>query len=181
MHSSAEKGANRCIYNLTLVLLNSDMSYLCKQCRSRSVGFWTNWSGSALFAIQDLNLYPQSGWLKISSRRGILIYSACLGLWIALQSVGQWISPLSESSRITKSRVASYTRRKKYHALDTAIFQHDQRTNRATCYLCKVIAKVLPWIPEPNDQRQQEQGSRAKHSRKTCTSERSPSGLCHNF
>ena len=33
------------IYNLymsplTLVLLNPDISYLCKQCRSRSVGFW---------------------------------------------------------------------------------------------------------------------------------------------
>ena len=40
---------------LTLVLLNPDMSFLCKQCRSRSVGFWT-----ALFAIKYVNLYQQS-------------------------------------------------------------------------------------------------------------------------
>ena len=30
--------------------------------------------------------------------------------------------------------------------------------------LCKMIANVLPWIPVPNDGRQSEQGSRAKHS-----------------
>ena len=37
---------------LTFVLLNPDIPYICKQCRSRSVGFWkANWSGSALFAI----------------------------------------------------------------------------------------------------------------------------------
>ena len=38
---------------LTLVLLNPDIPCLCKQCRSRSVGFW---SGSALFAIKYVNL-----------------------------------------------------------------------------------------------------------------------------
>ena len=43
---------------LTLVLLNPDMPCLCKQCRFRSVGFF---SGSALFAIQYWNLYQQSG------------------------------------------------------------------------------------------------------------------------
>ena len=38
---------------LTLVLLNPDMSCLCKQCRSRSVGFReANWSGPALFVIK---------------------------------------------------------------------------------------------------------------------------------
>ena len=43
---------------LTLVLLNPDIPCLCKQCRSRSVGFWrSNWSGSALFVIQYVNLY----------------------------------------------------------------------------------------------------------------------------
>ena len=47
---------------LTLVLLNWDMPWLCKQCRSRSVGFLeANWSGSALFVIQYVNLYQQSG------------------------------------------------------------------------------------------------------------------------
>ena len=43
-------------YSLTLVLLNPDMPYLGKQCRSRSVGFFeANWSGSALFVIQYVN------------------------------------------------------------------------------------------------------------------------------
>ena len=41
------------LQSLTLVLLNPDMPFLCKQCRSRSVGFWT---GSALFAIKYVNL-----------------------------------------------------------------------------------------------------------------------------
>ena len=40
---------------LTLVLLNPDIPSLCKQCRSRLVG--ANWSGSALFVIEYLNLY----------------------------------------------------------------------------------------------------------------------------
>ena len=42
---------------------------------------------------------------------------------------------------------------------------------------CKVIANVLPWIRIPNDVRQQEQGSNAKHSRVTCTFERSSGDL----
>ena len=42
---------------LTLVLLNLDVSCLCKQCKSRSVGFLeANWSGSALFVIQYVSL-----------------------------------------------------------------------------------------------------------------------------
>ena len=42
---------------LTLVLLNPDMHCFCKQCWSRSVGFW---SGSALFAIKYVTLYQQA-------------------------------------------------------------------------------------------------------------------------
>ena len=37
---------------LTLILLNLNMPCHCKQCRSRSVGFW---SGSALFVIKYVN------------------------------------------------------------------------------------------------------------------------------
>ena len=44
------------VESLTLVLLNPDMPCLCKQCRSREVGFWRN----ALFAIKYENLYQQS-------------------------------------------------------------------------------------------------------------------------
>ena len=60
-------------------MLNPDLLCLCKQCRSKSVGFW---SGSALFAIQyDYDFMStmwikESDWLKIRSGRGILIYSA---------------------------------------------------------------------------------------------------------
>ena len=44
-----------------------------------------NWSGSALFAINYVNLFQQSrssksDWLKINSGHGILIYSAGQGL-----------------------------------------------------------------------------------------------------
>ena len=36
---------------------------------------------------------------------------------------------------------------------------------------CKVTANISPWIPVHNDERQQEQASRAKHSRVACTFE----------
>ena len=42
---------------LTLVLLSPDITCICKQCGSRSVGFW---SGSALFVIQYVNSYQQT-------------------------------------------------------------------------------------------------------------------------
>ena len=48
------------VAKLTLVLLNPDIPWLCKQCRSRSVEE-ANWSGSALFVIKYVNLYQQSG------------------------------------------------------------------------------------------------------------------------
>ena len=48
---------------LPLVLLNPDIPCLCRQCRSRSVGFWeANWSGSKLFAIQYVNI--STIWIK---------------------------------------------------------------------------------------------------------------------
>ena len=73
---------------LTLVLLSPDIPCLCKQCRSRSVGFWR--SGSQLIwictvchqvceFIVTLQI-KQSDWLKIRNRCGILIYSAGQGL-----------------------------------------------------------------------------------------------------
>ena len=64
LHKNQVRSANSLI--LTLVLLNPDISYLYKQCRSRSVGFWRSqlseeaiWSGSALFAIKYVILYQQ--------------------------------------------------------------------------------------------------------------------------
>ena len=59
---SSKQGGKYCLdlsvkvtykHNLTLVLLNPDMSCLCKQCISRS--------GSALFAIKYVDLYQQPG------------------------------------------------------------------------------------------------------------------------
>ena len=43
---------------LKLVLLNQDMPCLCKQCRSRSVGFWTD---------LDLHCLPFSIWICINN------------------------------------------------------------------------------------------------------------------
>ena len=42
---------------LTLVLLNPEMPFLCKQCRSRSVGFWTD---------LDLHCLPFCMWIYIN-------------------------------------------------------------------------------------------------------------------
>ena len=43
-------------------MLNLDIPCFCKQCKFRSVGFLeANWSESALFVIQHVNLYQQSG------------------------------------------------------------------------------------------------------------------------
>ena len=56
---------------LTLVLLNPDIPCLCKQCRSRSVGFKeANLSGSTLFAIQYVNLY-QLIWYAENLKRAL--------------------------------------------------------------------------------------------------------------
>ena len=46
-------------YTLTVILLNWNMSRLCKQWRSRSVGFFGNWSGSPLFVTEYVNLFQQ--------------------------------------------------------------------------------------------------------------------------
>ena len=71
---------------LTLVLLNPDIPCLCKQCRSRSVGFWRSqliWICTVCHLVCVFIATIQikkSDWLKIRSGRGILIYSAGQGL-----------------------------------------------------------------------------------------------------
>ena len=83
-------------YWLTLVLLYPDIPCLCKQCRSRSVGFWRSqliWICTVchyVCMISSVSHYvcvfiatiwiKQSDWLKIRSGRGILIYSTGQGL-----------------------------------------------------------------------------------------------------
>ena len=71
---------------LTFVLLNPDIPRLCKQSRSRSVGFWrsqliwicTVWHWiSEFISTTWIKLFD---WLKIGSGCGILIYSAWQGL-----------------------------------------------------------------------------------------------------
>ena len=66
------------IFILTLVLLNTVMPWLHKQCRSRFVGFVC---GTALFVIQYVNIYQHSKsrviWL---AGCGIFFYSAWQGL-----------------------------------------------------------------------------------------------------
>ena len=46
-------------FTLNLVLLNLDMSYFCKHCRSRSVGSVLFVIIFALFVIKYVNLYQQ--------------------------------------------------------------------------------------------------------------------------
>ena len=63
------------VYNsLTLVLLNQDIPCLCKQCRSRSVGFSeANWSESAPFVIMwiQINNLDQVIWLAEKLEMGM--------------------------------------------------------------------------------------------------------------
>ena len=48
-------------FALTLVLLNPDMSCLYSVEPDQLASSEANWSGSALFAIKNVNLYQQSG------------------------------------------------------------------------------------------------------------------------
>ena len=70
----------------TLVMLNPDILCLCKQCRSRSVGFWRSqliWLCTVCHLLCEFIAtiqIKQSDWLKIRSGCGILIYSAWQGL-----------------------------------------------------------------------------------------------------
>ena len=74
--------------NLTLVLLNPDIPYFCKQCRARSVGFWRSqliWICTVCHSVCEFLStiwIKSSDWLKIRNGRGILIYSAWQGLMI---------------------------------------------------------------------------------------------------
>ena len=67
---------------LTLVLLNPDIPCLCKQCRSRSVGFWRSqliWICTVWHSVCEFvstTWIKQSDWLKSRSGCGILIDSA---------------------------------------------------------------------------------------------------------
>ena len=67
---------------LTLALLNPDIPCLCKQCRSRSVGFWRSqliWIYTVCHSeceVISTIWIKKSDWLKIRSRCDILIYSA---------------------------------------------------------------------------------------------------------
>ena len=76
--------------HLTLVLLNPDIPYLCKQCRSRSVGFWRSqliWTCTVCHQVCEFIAkvrIQQSDWLKIRSGCGILIYSARQGLMLSM-------------------------------------------------------------------------------------------------
>ena len=62
---------------LTLVLLNQDIFCFCKQCRSRSVGFWRSqliWICTVCYSVYEFvstNWNKKCDWLKIRSGRGI--------------------------------------------------------------------------------------------------------------
>ena len=72
--------------SLTLVMLNPDIPCLCKQCRSRSVGFWRSqliWICTVCHKVCEFIAkiwIKWFDWLKIRSGCGKLIYSAGQGL-----------------------------------------------------------------------------------------------------
>ena len=72
----------RIFLSVTLVLLNPDMSCLCKQCTSRSVGFWRSqliWICTVCHSVCEFvstTWIKQSNLLTIRTGRGILFYSA---------------------------------------------------------------------------------------------------------
>ena len=85
---STEHSSTLNIYQdiLTLVLLNPDIPCLCKQCWSRSVGFWRSqliWICTVCHQVCEFIAtikIKKSDWLKMRSGHGILIYSAGQGL-----------------------------------------------------------------------------------------------------
>ena len=91
---------------LTLVLLNPDMPCLCKQCRSRSVGFWSHliWICTVCHLVFEFVSITQiktlTDWLKIKSRCDILTLlllntdMPCLSKQCRSRSVGFWRSQL---------------------------------------------------------------------------------------
>ena len=76
---------------LTLVLLNSDIPYLCKQCRFSSAGFSRSqliWICTVYHQVCEFDLtilIKQSDWLKCRSGCGFLIYSTWQGIIQSLQ------------------------------------------------------------------------------------------------
>ena len=75
---------------LTLVLLDPEKPHLCKQCRSRSVGFWRSqliWICTVCHSVCELvsaTWIMKSDWLTVRSGCGISFYSAWQGLSISL-------------------------------------------------------------------------------------------------
>ena len=59
-----------CLIVLTLVLLNPDISWLWKQCRSRSVGFWRSQLRSQLSWFYN---GPLSMWLCINNQDQVIL------------------------------------------------------------------------------------------------------------
>ena len=86
--SNLERG---CIESLTLVLLDPDMPNVCKQCSSRSVGFFRSqliWICTVCHSVcwSCINSLGQLiWWADIRSGHSILIFSAWLCHWICWQ------------------------------------------------------------------------------------------------
>ena len=96
---------------LTLVLLNPDRPCFCKQCRSRSVGFWRSqliWICTVCHTVYEFmsTIWTKlPDWLKISRGHGILINSASQGLKERLCSQRkQIISFIKVVSNVTEGK-----------------------------------------------------------------------------
>ena len=93
-----QSGISFCLVcKLTLVLLNPDIPWFCKQCRSRSVVFFRSqliWICTVCHSVCEFisTIWIKAfDWLTIRSGRGTLIYSAGQGLSV-VHCQRSWLS-----------------------------------------------------------------------------------------
>ena len=120
---------------LTLVLLNLDKSCLCKQCRSRSAGFFRSqliWICTVCHSVSEFisTLWIKySDWQKIRNGCGILIYSARQGLtayYILSKTLNKFIYNLFLFPKLARQAANS---------VDPDQMQHSGSTQFAQAYL----------------------------------------------
>ena len=137
----------------------------CKQCRSRSVGFWrsqliwicTVWHQECKFIATILIKYPD--WLKIRSGRGILIHSAGQGLIVYRKQLifGIVLPALSGFSFVCKG--TQVIRKHPFCLLETAVsYLH-------VSYIQLIVIPLWDHVPVSDLLKQCSQKKRTKNKR----------------
>ena len=97
------------------------ISCFCKQCRSRSVGFWRSqliWICSVCQLVSEFIStiwIKESDWLKIINEHDILIYSA----WQGLRKLRYYIKAITlwRANRISPFMIPNHSLEPQYHCL----------------------------------------------------------------